>query len=364
VSYLVLEGLTRRFSATAGVFDLSLAVERGRTLALLGPSGSGKTTTLRLLGGFEAPDAGAIRVDGQDVGPLRPEARRFGMVFQHYALFPHLDVGQNVRFGLEAQGHHGPAVDTRVTEALALVDLAGFERRPVAGLSGGQQQRVALARALAPEPRVLLLDEPLSNLDPALRERTRRELRALIERVGITTVIVTHEQDDAFDLGDEIAVLRDGRLEQVGPPEALYQSPRTAFVGGFIGRGSWLAGRVDAVADGRVTISVGPTTWRLPAAPILARVPAVAPGQLVRVLVRPEALVLGPAGGAGLSGAVEARRFAGALAYYQVRLPSGERVEVSAAPGAARPGDAVGLQPVPARPDSGEGIACFPAEGT
>ena len=360
MSYLVLEGLTRRFSSAAGVFDLSLSVERGRTLALLGPSGSGKTTTLRLLGGFEVPDAGAIRVDGQDVGPLRPEARRFGMVFQHYALFPHLDVGQNVRFGLEAQGHRGPSLETRVAEALALVDLAGFERRPVAGLSGGQQQRVALARALAPEPRVLLLDEPLSNLDPALRERTRRELRALIGRVGITTVIVTHEQDDAFDLGDEVAVLRDGRLEQVGPAEALYQSPRTAFVGGFIGRGSWLAGRVERVADGRVVVSVGPTEWSLPAAPATG----LSAGQLVRVLVRPEAVVLAPPGDGGLSGAVETRRFAGATTYYQVRLASGERVEVSAGPAAARPGDSVSLLPAPARPGTGEGIACFPAEGT
>ncbi len=363
MSDLVLEGLTRTFSAHAGVFGLSLGLAPGRTLALLGPSGSGKTTTLRLLGGFEAPDAGRILVDGADVVPLRPEARRFGMVFQHYALFPHLDVGQNVAFGLESRGVRGPAAEARVREALALVDLAGFERRPVTALSGGQQQRVALARALAPEPRVLLLDEPLSNLDPALRERTRRELRALIRRVGTTTVIVTHEQEDAFDLGDEIAVLRDGRLEQVGSPEALYQAPRTAFVAEFIGRSSWLRGRVVAVSAAEVSVALGEATWALPAAPVVARIPGLAAGQEVRVLVRPEALAFAPAGAAGLTGLVEDRRFAGASAFYQVRLRSGELVELAAEPAAAAAGDRVTLVPAPAHADRGELIVCFAAEG-
>ena len=200
-------------------------------LALLGPSGSGKTTTLRLLAGFEAPDSGRVVVDGEDVTRVEPVGRRFGMVFQHYALFPHLDVGQNVAFGLESAGARGDELRGRVARALELVDLAGFERRRVGQLSGGQQQRVALARALAPEPRVLLLDEPLSNLDPTLRERTRREIRDLIRRLGITTVLVTHEQDEAFDLGDRVAVLRSGRLEQVGTPDELYGAPANLFVG-------------------------------------------------------------------------------------------------------------------------------------
>ncbi|MBK6424030.1 MAG: ABC transporter ATP-binding protein [Gemmatimonadetes bacterium] len=363
MSYLVLEGLTRTFSSHAGVFGLSLTLARGRTLALLGPSGSGKTTTLRLLGGFEAPDAGSIVVDGADVVALRPEARRFGMVFQHYALFPHLDVGQNVAFGLEARGVRGPAAEARVREALALVDLAGFERRAVTALSGGQQQRVALARALAPEPRVLLLDEPLSNLDPALRERTRRELRALIRRVGITTVIVTHEQEDAFDLGDEIAVLKDGRLEQVGTPEALYQAPRTAFVAEFIGRSSWLRGRVTAVTPAEVTVALGEASWALPAAPIVARIPGLAAGQGVRLLVRPEALAFTAPGAAGLTGLVEDRRFAGASAFYRVRLRSGELVELAADPAAAAAGDRVTLAPAQSRADRGERIVCFAEDG-
>jgi ABC-type Fe3+/spermidine/putrescine transport system ATPase subunit len=191
-AFLTLEGLTRRFGDQLAVDHLSLALARGEILALLGPSGSGKTTTLRLLAGFETPDAGRVRVEGADVTPLAPAARRFGMVFQHYALFPHLDVGENVAFGLESLGVRGEELARRVAAALGLVDLAGFERRRIAQLSGGQQQRVAVARALAPEPRVLLLDEPLSNLDPTLRERTRRELREVIRRVGITTVLVTH----------------------------------------------------------------------------------------------------------------------------------------------------------------------------
>ncbi|MGH7532733.1 MAG: ABC transporter ATP-binding protein, partial [Gemmatimonadales bacterium] len=205
--FLQLDSLTKSFGELRAVDRLSLELERGKILALLGPSGSGKTTTLRVLGGFEAPDEGRILVDGDDVTRVPPQRRRFGMVFQHYALFPHLDVGRNVAFGLETAGVSGAELGRRVDAALALVDLTGLARRRVDQLSGGQQQRVALARALAPEPRVLLLDEPLSNLDPTLREHTRQELRAVIARVGITTVLVTHDQEDAFDLGDRVAVL-------------------------------------------------------------------------------------------------------------------------------------------------------------
>ncbi len=358
-TYLRLAQLTRRFSADAGVFDLSLDLARGSILALLGPSGSGKTTTLRLLGGFETPDSGRILVDGEDVAVLRPEHRRFGMVFQHYALFPHLDVGQNVAFGLETRGLTATELARRVTESLALVDLAGFERRPVGGLSGGQQQRVALARALAPEPRVLLLDEPLSNLDPALRERTRRELRSLIRRVGITTVIVTHEQEDAFDLGDVVAVLRDGRLQQAGPPEALYRAPANAFVGRFIGRSSWLTGTVLRADAGSITLQIGRAEWSLGPQPALGAPPA---GTAVRLLLRPEALGLEPGTGQGLAGTVTDRRFAGASDYYLVQLDSGESVEVNAAPERAREGDRVVLRPTHEPADRDHVMHAFPAE--
>jgi ABC-type nitrate/sulfonate/bicarbonate transport system ATPase subunit len=205
VSFVELERVAKSFGAAAVLRELSLAVEEGEVLALLGPSGSGKTTLLRLLAGFEEADRGAIRIGGADVTNVPPARRGVGMVFQHYALFPHLDVGENVAFGLA--GLDKGEASRRVTEVLALVDLAGFERRAVTRLSGGQQQRVALARALAPAPRLLLLDEPLSNLDPTLRERTRRALSTVLARLGITTVLVTHEQEEAFDLAQRIAVL-------------------------------------------------------------------------------------------------------------------------------------------------------------
>jgi ABC-type Fe3+/spermidine/putrescine transport system ATPase subunit len=306
--YLSMRGLHKIFEDTVAVNDLSLDVARGEILALLGPSGSGKTTTLRLLAGFETPDAGSILVSGEDVTRLAPAARRFGMVFQHYALFPHLDVGANVAFGLRVRGE---AAARRVREVLAMVDLEGYERRPVSALSGGQQQRVALARSLAPEPRVILLDEPLSNLDPALRERTRRELRRAIRHVGITTVFVTHEQEEAFDLGDRVAVLHLGRLEQVGTPDELYDEPASAFVAGFVGRTAALPGE-------RVGGRPGTTA-----------------------LVRPEAMRFVTNGAATLEGVVTERRFVGAQAYFTVDAGAGVVFDVQAPLKAVRIGDRV-----------------------
>ena len=309
MSFLSIDELRVRFSEAVAVGPVSLGIERGEILALLGPSGSGKTTLLRMLAGFETPDAGRVRVEGEDVTAVPPAARRFGMVFQHYALFPHLDVGDNVAFGLPK----GPGRDAQVAEALALVDLAGFERRKVQELSGGQQQRVALARALAPHPRVLLLDEPLSNLDPALRERTRRELRDVIGRVGITTVFVTHEQEEAFDLGDRVAVLAGGRLEQVATPDQVYDAPASLFVATFVGRANVLRGAEAALFGGK-------------------------PGEIV--VVRPEQLRLTDR---GVPGVVRERRFTGAHAYLAVALDGGGRLEVLADPRAAKVGDRVTL---------------------
>jgi putative spermidine/putrescine transport system ATP-binding protein len=301
LTFLQLDSLTKRFDGTLAVDGLSLSIERGEMLALLGPSGSGKTTTLRLLAGFEVPDQGKVLVEGDDVTRLDPVTRRFGMVFQHYALFPHLDVGENVAFGLESLGVSGEELQRRVARALALVDLTGFERRSIGQLSGGQQQRVALARALAPEPRVLLLDEPLSNLDPSLRERTRREIRELIRRVGITTVLVTHEQDEAFDLGDRVAVLRGGRLQQVGTPEDLYASPANEFVAEFVGRSSTIAVVVLGPADRGLRVAVEGVEWDLTDTPDSPRGPAL-------MVVRPEALrLMAPTAGALISPR-EARR--------------------------------------------------------
>jgi ABC-type Fe3+/spermidine/putrescine transport system ATPase subunit len=337
--FLELRDVTKRFPGHVAVRNLSLAVPRGQLLALLGPSGSGKTTTLRLLAGFERPDAGAVIVGGADVTALSPAARHIGMVFQHYALFPHLTVGENVAFGIPRGAGRGE----RVRELLALVDLAGFEHRRIDALSGGQQQRVALARALGPDPKLLLLDEPLSNLDPALRERTRRELRNALEAVGITTVLVTHEQDEAFALGDVIAVLRDGRLEQCGSAPDLYERPDTHFVATFVGRATVVPGVLVAADRARVAEGV---EW-------LVRVPdAVAPGAAVRVVVRPEALRLG--GDGGLPGTVRARRYLGGRALFTVETAIAA-LEVEAPVDAVPVGAQVRVHAVRAH--------AFPAEG-
>ena len=308
--------MRKQWSAAVVVGPIGCEIARGEILSLLGPSGSGKTTILRLIAGFEAPDTGRIVIGGEDVTTLPPARRRCGMVFQHYALFPHLDVGANVAFGLRALGVRDAASVRKVADVLALVDLAGFERRMPHELSGGQQQRVALARALAPEPRVLLLDEPLSNLDPALRERTRRELRALITRVGITTIFVTHEQEAAFDLGDRVAVLNQGRLEQVGTADELYERPATLFVATFVGRAN---------------VVRGPT----------ARALGVSDGQVA--VVRPERLRFADR---GLAALVKERRYTGAAAFYEIETEHGARLDVLAAPDAARVGDRVHVEAV------------------
>jgi iron(III) transport system ATP-binding protein len=334
------------------VDHVSLTLDQGEMLALLGPSGSGKTTTLRLLAGFESPDAGRVLVAGEDVTRVEPVARRFGMVFQHYALFPHLDVGENVAFGLESLGVRGTELDRRVGEALALVDLARYQRRRIGQLSGGQQQRVALARALAPEPRVLLLDEPLSNLDPALRERTRRELRDLIRRLGITTVLVTHEQEEAFDLGDRVAVLRHGRLEQVGTPDELYAAPANLFVGGFVGRSTVVPVMVlGPGADGAgVRIVIEGVEWTLDSSAPADPGPA-------EMLVRPEALRLAAPGPGALAVTVTTRRFTGPNALFTVSTPAGSVIEVMAPARSVRVGEPAGL--LPSRRATG-GIHLFP----
>ena len=355
MTFLRLEGLTKRFDGTVAVDHLSLSLERGEMLALLGPSGSGKTTTLRLLAGFEVPDSGRVWVEGEDVTGVDPVARRFGMVFQHYALFPHLDLGENVAFGLESLGMRGDELERRVARALALVDLSGFERRRISQLSGGQQQRVALARALAPEPRVLLLDEPLSNLDPALRERTRREIRELIHRVGITTVLVTHEQEEAFDLGDRVAVLQGGRLEQVGSPEDLYAAPANEFVAEFVGRSSSIGVTVLGRSDRGVRVAVEGVEWDL--TDITPPAGGDPPSGPALMLVRPEALRLLPPAAGALMGTVTVRRFTGSASLFTVITDGGASLEVTGPPRSVNAGERVGIMP---SRRSGGGIHLFP----
>lgn len=367
--FVRLQQLDKRFGDLTVLHRVQLDVSEGEVLALLGPSGSGKTTCLRLLAGFETPDHGRIEVGGEDVTDLPPAKRAFGMVFQHYALFPHLSVGENVAFGLETRSWSRERIAARVEEMLQVVDLPGFQDRRLGQVSGGQQQRVALARALAPEPRLLLLDEPLSNLDPSLRERTRLQLRRTIDRVGITTVLVTHEQEEAFDLGDRVAVLHGGRLQQVATPEELYTQPATRFVATFIGRSNTLPAqlrrRPEGGAGGMVEVGLGEATWswQVPAdeqhdgqmdGPV--DMPVDMP---VDVVVRPEALSFAAVDAPNaLPGEVVHRRYAGPISYFHVRLdplsaspgaaPAREvlvpkDIEVLAPASAARPGDRVGL---------------------
>jgi ABC-type Fe3+/spermidine/putrescine transport system ATPase subunit len=338
--FLRLESLEKRFGELAVTRQVSLSAARGEIVALLGPSGSGKTTVLRLTAGFETPDAGRVLVDGEDVTALPPERRRFGMVFQHYALFPHMTAGENVAFGLASRRHERSQAAARVSEMLALAGLSGFEGRRVTALSGGQQQRVALARALAPSPRVLLLDEPLSNLDPSLRERTRRELKRAIREIGITTLFVTHEQEEAFELGDRVAVLQAGRLEQIGTPEELFEQPATRFVATFIGRSSVIPVRWEMGA-------------RIPRGPVWHALPGggIAEGSDGDLVVRPEGLGFSARPVAeALEGTVVERRYAGRMAYFLVATEAAGEIEVLATPSAAREGDPVLVVPAPGGP--------------
>ena len=243
------------YGAQPALRDVSLEVSAGSLTALLGPSGCGKTSLLRAVAGFVAPQAGEIRIDGQDIAPIPPRRRNLGVVFQSYALFPHLSARANVRFGLDSRGIPAAEASRRAEAALALVGLAELAARRPRQLSGGQQQRVALARALVIEPDILLLDEPLGALDRRLRLHMQTELKALQQRLGVTTLLVTHDQEEALALADQVAVMRDGRIAQVDTPAAIFRRPRTAWVAGFIGAGSVLAA---SAARGVVRFEVAP----------------------------------------------------------------------------------------------------------
>src|SRR6266568_8679295 len=240
----------KRFGATTAVDDVTFAVGAGETVSLLGPSGCGKTTTLRLISGFEEPDGGVIEIVGESMVGKRPYERNVGLLFQHYALFPHMTVAENVAYGLKHRRWPRAEIPDRVREMLRLVQLQGFEERRPGQMSGGQQQRVALARVLATRPKLVLLDEPLSALDAKLREELRLELKQILTAVGSPTIVVTHDQDEAMSLADRIIVMNRGRIEQVGTPDEIYARPRTAFVAGFIGRTNWFHGRLEQPAAG------------------------------------------------------------------------------------------------------------------
>ena len=348
-SSLVFDDVTRRYpgtpaSAPPAVAGLTLEVRAGELLALVGASGSGKTTTLRMAAGYETPDSGSVLLAGadgarRDVTRLPPERRGFGMVFQHYALFPHLSVEENVAFGLEARGVPRSDRLARARAALDTVGLAGAGGRPVQALSGGEQQRVALARAVVIEPRVLLLDEPLSNLDPTLRLSTRDELRAMLRRLHVTALFVTHDQEDAFAIADRVALLAKGRLLQVGVPEELYDRPASRTVAEFIGR----AALVRAEDQGtHALVRIGRVERRLE----VARASGVA-AMLASALVvlRPEALGFTPPDWPDAwPGTVRSRRFAGAVFVYRVQLEEGPEVELSTEDRVAGEGERVGVR--------------------
>jgi iron(III) transport system ATP-binding protein len=323
-----LSGVSRSYGGVRAVREVDLEVRKGEILALLGPSGCGKTTTLRLIAGFESPDAGTVEVNDRTVArpgfAIPPEKRRVGMVFQDYALFPHLSVEQNVAYGLPG----GKKRVGRVEEVLALAHLEGLGNRMPHELSGGQQQRVALARALAPEPAVVLLDEPFSNLDASLRVHVRSEMREILRDASATAVFVTHDQEEALSLADEVAVMMDGTIVQSAPPEMLYHQPATREVAAFVGEANFLPGTAE---NGHVTCALGD-------------IPIVGnghPGE-VEVMLRPEALVLRalPNGRA----TVEDREFYGHDQLLKLRLDSGEtlRARLVGGPGFG-PGERVAV---------------------
>lgn len=296
-SYLSLQDLTKKFQARGGsgevlaVNDVNLDIEQGEFLTLLGPSGCGKTTTLRLIAGFEFPTVGQIILDGEDVAPLPPDKREMSMVFQSYAIFPHLSVYENIAYGLKIKKMSKQDINRRVADVLELTELSGLENRAPNQLSGGQQQRVALARALVMEPKVLLLDEPLSNLDAKLREQMRVELRRIQHQLGITSVYVTHDQVEAMALSDRIVVMNEGRIEQVGPPWEVYRQPANEFVANFIGRANFVDGEVAEIDDGYVLVDTLGGQLRIPQ----SRTPRQS-GDAVRIVIRPEAISLHPSG--------------------------------------------------------------------
>jgi iron(III) transport system ATP-binding protein len=298
------------------VRDISLAVQPGEFLTLLGPSGCGKTTTLRMIAGFERPDAGRVFIGEQDVTDLMANQRNIGFVFQNYALFPHLTVFENVAYGLRVKRMAEAKIGEAVREVLQLVGLSGYDRQFPNQLSGGEQQRVALARAIVIRPRVLLFDEPLSNLDAKLRVHMRREIQQLQKQLSITAVYVTHDQEEAMAISDRIVVMNQGTIAQEGTAEDLYRHPASEFVAQFIGRTNLLAARVVAV-DARGT-AVEVAGYRLQ---IEGQNPAAQPGQAVRLVVRPETIDLtGAEAGGGLPGRVVSRMYLGEKVEYHVRV--------------------------------------------
>jgi len=321
--FLTLAGIRKRFGAVTALDGVSLAVDEGEFVCFLGPSGCGKTTLLRIIAGLETPDEATITLDGRDLMRVPARLRNFGIVFQSYSLFPNLTVARNIAYGLACRGWDADATRTRVEAMLDLVNLRDYAERRPHQLSGGQQQRVALARALAPQPRVLLLDEPLSALDAKVREDLRTEIKSLQSKLRVTTVMVTHDQHEAMELADRIVVMNRGAIEQVGPPRELYDRPANRFVAAFMGPASFLP-----IVGG--TTELGPPDRPAPDGALL--------------VVRPEHVVVA-ADDATARAVVTATEFRGGTRTYDLRLASGAEVRAAVAPSTrVAVGDDVGIR--------------------
>jgi len=318
--YLRLENIYKVFPARGGsgevtaVHDVNVSIEKGEFVTLLGPSGCGKTTTLRLIAGFEFPSRGRIVLDGLEINELPPNRRDMAMVFQSYAIFPHLNVYENIAYGLKIRKLPADQIKRQVARVLELTELGGLEKRAPNQLSGGQQQRVALARALVMEPKVLLMDEPLSNLDAKLREQMRTEIREIQQRLGITSVYVTHDQVEAMSLSDRIVVMNLGKVEQIDAPQDVYRKPKTAFVANFIGRTNFVPATVAALEDGglRVEALAGALAVPHPETPRRA-------GESATLVVRPDAIRLTQQAGQ-FAGVVKRSTYLGSQVEYEVEV--------------------------------------------
>jgi iron(III) transport system ATP-binding protein len=311
---VVLEDISKRFGRTVAVDQVSLTIQPGELVTLLGPSGCGKTTTLRMVAGLETVSGGRIVIGDAEVTHLPPNVRDVTMVFQSYALFPHLSVFENVAYGLRVLKRPEAEIQKAVRNVLELVGMPGLQGRSPSALSGGQQQRVAVARALVLEPKVLLFDEPLSNLDAKLRKRMREEIRLLQQRLGITAIYVTHDQAEALAISDRIVVMERGRVSQIGTPLELYKAPGNRFVAEFIGEANFLPAQIESAEDGWVEIRIGPQHLRVQSRPL--------PAGSATVLARPEAIRI-RAKGEGLAGLIQKVSYLGSSADYTVETELG-----------------------------------------
>lgn len=330
--YLILDKITKTFPPRGGssevkaVKEADLQIEQGELVTLLGPSGCGKTTTLRMIAGFEFPTSGQILLDGKVINDLPPNKRDMSMVFQSYAIFPHLNVFENIAYGLNVQRLSKSEINRRVGAVMDLVELIGYEKRAPNQLSGGQQQRVALARALVMEPKVLLMDEPLSNLDAKLRESMRTEIRRIQRKLGITSVYVTHDQIEAMTLSDRVVVMNEGLIEQVGTPIEIYRSPRTRFVAGFIGRANFIEATVVNGHPGDLRVNVYGQVVRLSNVK-----ETYTEGARLTLIARPEMLQVHPKG--ELAGTVRRASYLGNLIDYDIEVGGQVLTAVDTIPG-------------------------------